>query len=69
MSAILYNITVTDRFGRVLHEVTHTSITQIVQDLPRIRSVSEQRLATPKKPTKPLRTPPQGKRLGKIATI
>jgi len=44
MSAILYNLTVTDEKGKVLHEVTHTSPMMLAEELPRISEESEKKL-------------------------
>lgn len=44
MSAILYNITVTDGKGKVLVEETHTSPTMLVMELPKIRKRAEQKM-------------------------
>jgi len=41
---ILYNLTVTDSKGKVLHEVTHTSPVILVQELPEIKEKVEKLL-------------------------
>lgn len=41
MGAILYNLTVTDSKGKVIHEVTHTSPVILVQELPEIKEKAE----------------------------
>lgn len=44
MSAILYNLTITDEKGKVLHEVTHTSPMMLAEELSRISEEVEKQL-------------------------
>jgi len=41
MSAIIYNLTVTDNKGNVIREVSHTSPSVLVMELPEIKEQAE----------------------------
>lgn len=44
MSALYYQLTVTDQYGNVLDERVHTSISLLVQELPEVRKKAEEKV-------------------------
>lgn len=44
MSALYYQLTITDQYGNVLDERMHTSISLLVQELPELRKQAEEKL-------------------------
>lgn len=49
-TTIIYNLTVTDTEGKVLHEGSYFDIISIVHELPKIREVSQAQVDGPKMP-------------------
>lgn len=44
MSALYYQLTITDQYGNVLKEMLHTSAPMLVQELPELRKQAEEKL-------------------------